>query len=602
MGQHEDLQLRPGYGPRPKHESLPSRHGGTNHFGQAHWPIGKQGDFYEEEADGIAEQVWATPSSLAIKSARPNIRRVPVRPAGDAATVPVSVDRVVGSSGSPLEPVVRHDVEQRFGHDFSLVRVHAGPAAEQSARDVNAHAYTVGRDIVFGKGQYAPDTVRGRRVLAHELTHVLQQGDGPADASVAARLQRFSFSDLLETGASISLGPIGESVVHSQKQFVDDLVTSIRESPQYVAEFFEDEVWESIKNHWVKIIGVTVGLIAAEMAVAALTAVPEPTLLTKVIAVILQLAIIAIMGYFAAVEAKGAYDDGKRWLATAKKANGDPTAIAEASRSFVRMVWHIVMAVLAVAGVRARIRGAVVPRGAAGSGTSSGAGAAAEGGTVTAISSHPKFQARPQPPATGQPATSAFGPGGTARRLAPAEQPLPEPVTVPPSPAPAAVAAKTPPSTAGTGPGVQPAPAIGTGVSAGTSERQPSEVVYRGMTEDNGLPKVEPSARGLGVRPTTDVTVVGGVVQADARGMSVARVAPGNLPEYRRPPAWGGSGKDPVWAISSEVFQGPLLFAPDKPGHANVAARLPLPLPGMQAALAATRPLWVPVPGPEAGP
>jgi len=66
-------------------------------------------------------------------------------------------------------------MEQRFGHDFSRVRVHAGGAAEQSARDVNANAYTVGHNIVFGSGRFSPGTNEGRRLLAHELTHVVQQ-------------------------------------------------------------------------------------------------------------------------------------------------------------------------------------------------------------------------------------------------------------------------------------------------------------------------------------------------------------------------------------------------------------------------------------------
>ena len=66
-------------------------------------------------------------------------------------------------------------MEQRFGYDFSRVRVHAGMAAEQSARDLNAHAYTVGPNMVFGAGRFAPGTHQGRRLIAHELTHVVQQ-------------------------------------------------------------------------------------------------------------------------------------------------------------------------------------------------------------------------------------------------------------------------------------------------------------------------------------------------------------------------------------------------------------------------------------------
>jgi hypothetical protein len=68
-------------------------------------------------------------------------------------------------------------MEQRFGHDFSRVRVHSGADAEQSALDVNANAYTVGHNIVFGAGRLAPGTYEGRRLIAHELTHVVQQSD-----------------------------------------------------------------------------------------------------------------------------------------------------------------------------------------------------------------------------------------------------------------------------------------------------------------------------------------------------------------------------------------------------------------------------------------
>ncbi|MBX9585334.1 MAG: DUF4157 domain-containing protein [Gemmataceae bacterium] len=71
-------------------------------------------------------------------------------------------------------------MEPRFGHDFSRVRVHTDAAAEQSARDVNARAYTVGNHVVFGAGGYTPSTGEGGRLLAHELAHVVQQGGGAA--------------------------------------------------------------------------------------------------------------------------------------------------------------------------------------------------------------------------------------------------------------------------------------------------------------------------------------------------------------------------------------------------------------------------------------
>jgi hypothetical protein len=93
----------------------------------------------------------------------------------NAAAVPDSVHEVLGSSGSPLDLQTRSYMESRFGHDFSRVRVHTDSRAQESAQAVNALAYTVGRDIVFGAQQYAPRLAYGMHLLAHELTHVVQQ-------------------------------------------------------------------------------------------------------------------------------------------------------------------------------------------------------------------------------------------------------------------------------------------------------------------------------------------------------------------------------------------------------------------------------------------
>ncbi|MCI0337073.1 MAG: DUF4157 domain-containing protein [Acidobacteria bacterium] len=95
-----------------------------------------------------------------------------------APLVSHSVENYVNSirgSGQPLSQPVRAYLEPRFGYDFSEVRVHTDSRAAESARKVNAQAYTVGRDIVFGARQYDPETDQGRRLLAHELTHTLQQ-------------------------------------------------------------------------------------------------------------------------------------------------------------------------------------------------------------------------------------------------------------------------------------------------------------------------------------------------------------------------------------------------------------------------------------------
>src|SRR5258708_24983998 len=98
---------------------------------------------------------------------------------------PPIVHEVLRSRGQPLDTETRTFMEPRFGRDFSQVRVHTDARASESARTVTALAYTVGRDVVFGRDQYAPSTTEGRRLLAHELTHVVQQQDQPYTTGVA---------------------------------------------------------------------------------------------------------------------------------------------------------------------------------------------------------------------------------------------------------------------------------------------------------------------------------------------------------------------------------------------------------------------------------
>jgi uncharacterized protein DUF4157 len=103
------------------------------------------------------------------------IQRKAAEPHAAADEAPLIVNEVLRSPGQPLDAATRAYFEPRFGYDLSGVRVHSGPTAERSAREVKAHAYTVGRDIVFSAGRFAPGTDEGRRLIAHELTHVVQQ-------------------------------------------------------------------------------------------------------------------------------------------------------------------------------------------------------------------------------------------------------------------------------------------------------------------------------------------------------------------------------------------------------------------------------------------
>ena len=95
--------------------------------------------------------------------------------AASTNTPPPIVHDVLSSPGQPLDTETRAFMESRFGHDFSQVRVHTDERAAESAQSVNALAYTVGENVVFGNGQYTPTTIKGKQLLAHELTHVVQQ-------------------------------------------------------------------------------------------------------------------------------------------------------------------------------------------------------------------------------------------------------------------------------------------------------------------------------------------------------------------------------------------------------------------------------------------
>lgn len=165
--------------------------------------VGEAHDPAEAEADRIADRVMRMPdpdvsiarsvSQLSRKCAEcaDEERAIQTKPPpgqmpaiGDA---PAIVHDVLSMPGQPLHPVARQFMERRFGHDFSQVRIHVDAAAARSAQSVNALAYTAGNHIVFGQGKYAPTSESGRSLLAHELTHVLQQNRRAKSFSTIAR-------------------------------------------------------------------------------------------------------------------------------------------------------------------------------------------------------------------------------------------------------------------------------------------------------------------------------------------------------------------------------------------------------------------------------
>jgi Domain of unknown function (DUF4157) len=166
--------------------------------------VGASDDIYEQEADLVADHILSIPiHDSAIKKTPVRIQRLVNKSATQGNPAPESVTQVLSKTGRPLDASVQKDMGQRFGHDFSRVRIHTDASAEKSARQINANAYTSGNSIVFGSGQFTPNTQPGKRLLAHELTHVVQQSgsdsahihrqldtniiqrDGPDDDSVA---------------------------------------------------------------------------------------------------------------------------------------------------------------------------------------------------------------------------------------------------------------------------------------------------------------------------------------------------------------------------------------------------------------------------------
>src|SRR5215831_15919331 len=147
-------------------------------------------DVFEREADRVSEDVMRSPESQAqpacacggscsrCQAGQPGKKSERLQTALSSGPgrlpLPGIVREVVRSEGKPLDLAARAFMESRLGHDFSDVRVHTGGNAETSARSIGAHAYTAGNHIVFGSG-FDSNTAAGRRLLAHELTHVVQQ-------------------------------------------------------------------------------------------------------------------------------------------------------------------------------------------------------------------------------------------------------------------------------------------------------------------------------------------------------------------------------------------------------------------------------------------
>jgi hypothetical protein len=181
--------------------------------------------------------------------------------------VPPIVDQVLSSPGRLLDTVTRRFFEQRFGHSFDNVRVHTDAQAASSADAIAARAYTAGTSIVFGEGQYAPQTTTGRRLLAHELTHVVQQDrsipvlqgglgiasdDDPAEREAKSSAWNVNKISVVEIGKGIQREPTRPRAATASESVADvSMQTASPPSGQVTAGSLARQEWESLfKRHF----------------------------------------------------------------------------------------------------------------------------------------------------------------------------------------------------------------------------------------------------------------------------------------------------------------------------------------------------------------
>ncbi len=186
------------YSPQAAVSAPPSKeakHQPAAHRVQPKLRVGPPGDQFEQQADRFADTAVQRKAACDCGSGCPKCQgssKAPVQrlPAGQMPEASPELSEHMMAplgGGQPLPPTLRSDFEGQLGSDLSGVRVHSGPRAAEAARSIDARAFTKGNDIVFDQGQYAPGTADGRRLLAHEVAHVHQQG---ADTLVRREIGR----------------------------------------------------------------------------------------------------------------------------------------------------------------------------------------------------------------------------------------------------------------------------------------------------------------------------------------------------------------------------------------------------------------------------
>lgn len=245
--------------PRLQHDfSRIQVHGAEPRGIQSKLVVGPPGDLYEREADRVAERIMRLPGSAAGTKRSPfahhdsiiqrsRLKQESDEQAADAQSLEAQV-KAVQSGGQPLPKAERAFFEPRFGHDFGQVRVHTDTAAAATAQALNARAYTVERDIVFGAGQYAPGTEGGRALLAHELVHVVQQGAASPAVKSISRPARQRSSRSVHAQRALNPGTSSIRLIlpdGSEKFFRPPLMAASGAPPESETEIGEPQAGEA---------------------------------------------------------------------------------------------------------------------------------------------------------------------------------------------------------------------------------------------------------------------------------------------------------------------------------------------------------------------
>jgi len=259
---------------------------------QAKLRIGQPGDKYEQEADRVADAVMRMPEPGVQRQVEPEEEEeeeeepfqtkresnsdssIQLQPdeeekeevlqnskmSGKNADITTDLElkiHAIRGGGQLLPESERAFFEPRFGYDFSQVRMHTDSKAAESAREVNAKAFTLGQDVVFGAGQYAPDTSAGKKLLAHELTHVVQQGKDHSGQSNNKMLQRTGGGCTPASGIpNTNCGPYAANSWWLPSAYVNNATCACQTTPNVptancVRKFLQDRL--AATPRWLKV-------------------------------------------------------------------------------------------------------------------------------------------------------------------------------------------------------------------------------------------------------------------------------------------------------------------------------------------------------------